>query len=164
MPSTTDVTFSGKLPQQPDDGTAYYIAAAPPDYRSSFTGSAMPFVDSEQAFYNTPNRGSVRVREDGSFDVHLVMPNSYYVGLGTVRVPPTLHVSYQVSGQRVQKAMQISRGVPFRSLTYPNTRTSPVFYASEAQYIRSQEQILHASSYPDINAEPDNFWGEKPAR
>jgi hypothetical protein len=164
MPSTTDVTFRGKLPQQPDDGVAYYIAAAPPDYRSSFTGSAMPFTDSQQAFYNTPNRGSTRVQQDGSFEVHLVMPNSYYVGLGTVRVPPTLHVVYHTDGRRMQKAMQISRGVPFRALTYPNKRTGPMFYASEAQFIRSQEEILYASAYPDINAEPDNFWGERPAR
>ncbi len=163
MPKT-DMVFRGRLQDAPDDGLAYYVAAAPPDYRASFTGSAMPFANVQQAFYNTPNRGTVRVEPDGDFEVALLLPNSYYVKFGTVKVPPTLHVVYTSQGQKRQVQMQLSDGVPFRSLTYPSKRGGADFYGYESPLIRSQEQILRAGGYPELNVEPENFWGQRPAR
>ena len=164
FPSMPDMAFSGRLEEPADDGEALFIAAAPPDYRSSFSGSALPFANEQQAFYNTPNRGKVRVGHDGGFTAHLRMPNSYYTNAGTVRVPPTIHLIYAVNGQKRQASMQVSHGVPFRSLTYPSKRGGADFYGVEHPLIRSQEEILRASGYPAVNSEPDNFWGGRPAR
>ena len=164
MPSNTDITFSDSLPFVPDGGVVHYAAAAPPDYRSSFEGSALPFADAQQAFYNTPNRGTAHVDADGRFTISMRMPNSYYLGLGTVRQPPMVHLVYTHNGARHQTSRQISRGVPYRSLTYPAKRANAMFYAPEALLVRSQEAILMASAYPDLNVEADDFWGGKPAR
>jgi hypothetical protein len=156
----------GRLPHAPDAGSATYVAAAPAEHRSSFSGSAMPFASASQAFYNTPNRGELRVGSDSEFTVRVLPPNAYYVGLGTSRVPPVLHVSYIVDGEHTATAFKIADGVPFRSLTYPASRTScAAFYGAESPFVRSQEEILRASGYPDAhNAEPADFWGGKPAR
>jgi hypothetical protein len=162
--SDTDVRFEGRLDRMPDGGVAQYMAAAPPDYRSSFSGSALPYANAQQAFYNTPNRGEVRINADGSFVVNLTMPNSYYTDGGTVKVPPALHLMYVVNGQTQQAQMQVSNGVPFRGLTYPSKRHGPLFYDHESPLIRSQEAILRAGGYPEVNIEPDSFWGGRPAR
>jgi hypothetical protein len=148
----------------PDGGQIYFLAAAPPDYRSSFSGSALPFANADQAFYNTPNRGVVKVALDGSFEITLRVPNSYYVGHGTVRVPPTLHIVYYNRGERVSSSLQVSEGVPYRSLTYPAKRANAMFYSPYDSDARSQEEILRASAYPDVNTEAPNFWGSKPPK
>ena len=165
-PSGPDVVFRGRIEGGSPDGLVLrYIAAAPPDYRSSFSGSGMPFANAEQAFYNTPNSGTASVSMDGSFSVQLRSPNSYYAGLGSARVPPTLHVSYSRGGVTVQSALPIGGGVPFRSLSYPRTRKGPEFYADDPdRLVRSQWDILYSSRYPDGNQEPADFWGGRPRR
>ena len=168
MPTiSSDLKFRGRLPcgRAPDGAEAFYVAAAPPDYRSSFTGSALPFANASHAFYNTPNRGKVQVAGDGSFEVGLQAPNAYYVAHGTVRVPPVLHLVYTVDGRRQQVALPVGRGVPFRSLTYPPSRKGAApFYAPENPTARSQYDILMASAFPAYNIQPPNFWGNKPPR
>jgi hypothetical protein len=142
-----------------------YIAAAPADYRSSFSGSGLPFASAEQAFYNTPNSGTADVDIDGAFAVRLYYPNSYYVGLGSGKVPPTLHMTYLMDGKERQHAARIGNGVPFRSLSYPRKRTGADFYEDDEQRpVMSQEAILRASAYPETNREPHNFWGDRPRR
>jgi hypothetical protein len=150
------------LASAPDDGVVRYEAAAPPDFRSSFTGSGLPFANAEHAFENTPNRGTARVGADRALEVRLRTPNSFYVGLGTVVVPPTLFVSYVTRGEPRREAFQVANGVPFRSLTYPKTRGGSGFYAVPEQLVRSQEAILHAGRYPEENREPHDFWGGRP--
>ena len=167
MPApNSDLTFRGRLPcgMAPDGGQAFYVAAAPPDYRSSFSGSALPFTHATQACYNTPNRGKVHVAGDGSFEVNLLAPNAYYVAHGTVRVPPTLHLVYSLTGRREQVSLPVAHGVPFRSLTYPPSRKDATFYAPEHPKVRSQYDILVASAFPEYNIEPANFWGTRPPR
>lgn len=159
-----DLQVRVRLQEAPDGGRVQYVAAAPPDYRTSFSGSALPFVDAQHAFYNTPNRGTALVDSEGAVTVRLVTPNSYYVGLGTVRVPPTLHLSYRVGGAARSASVRVSEGVPFRSLTYPSQRRGAAFYAPDAPLVRSQEAILRASAYPDVNQEPADFWGGRPPR
>ena len=163
-----DTVYRGRLPEGRSDGDVLeYVAASPADMRSSFSGSGFPFADAAQAFYNTPNRGKVRVAAGGTFEIKLVSPNSYYVGLGTVIVPPTVHLVYSVGGRRVQRAQPLSASpaVPYRTLTYPASRRCASFYAPESKFVRSQEQILMASGYPVLGAGvPMSFWGGKPAR
>ena len=65
--------------------------------------------------------------------------------------------------------IQIDEGVPFRTLTYPappsnNPRDSPMFYYCNKSKlpVRTQEQVLLDSGYPEVNDMPNNFWGLKP--
>ena len=164
-PGVPMVTVRGRIDGgPPDGGRVSYIAAAPVGLNSSYSGSGLPFANREQAFYATPNRGTFGVAPDGSFEVGLVPPNSFYDGLGTVKVPPTLFISYTSGGRPVRSSVVVGGGLPFRALTYPATRSSATFYAPEAPFVRSQEEILRASAYPETDAEPADFWGGKPAR
>jgi hypothetical protein len=153
-----------------DDARVEYVAAAPPHKNASFSGSCLPYTTVDQAFYGTPNRGQASVRMNRSATIQLVgMPGSFYTGLGTVVVPPTLYVAYHSGGQRRTAAVVLHHGVPFRTLTYPDKRKSAAgaFYDVKFPLARSQEQILYEAAYPAdaglvADAEPRNFWGGKP--
>lgn len=149
--------------------TVEYVAAAPPDYRMSFSGSALPFANADQAFANTPNKGSVTVHSgSNTCTLELMMPNSYMVKLGTIQVPPTVFVSFiKANGQKQVVPVKLSEPVPFRMLTYPSgpftrPRVDAMFYDNPDVPIGTQEQILRASAYPDVMKMPENFWGQKP--
>jgi hypothetical protein len=167
------VSLSFQLRQVPDDGQADYIAAAPPDFRASFNGSALPFASPQQAFDGTPNRGRVHVGTTGQVSLQLAaMPNSYYIGLGTVYVAPTVHLAYKAGGKLVRESFPVAEsGVPFRMLTYPTfdnktrARSSCMFYDNTDLPVRSQEAILRSAGYPQNKENekmPQNFWGLKP--
>jgi hypothetical protein len=163
------VLVSGRLPEKSvDGGVLHYFAAAPPDHRQSFSGSGMPFAQADQAFYDTPNVGVVKISSEGRFSIQLALPNAYYVGLGTQYVPPTVHIWYTSSGRRKDSTVRINAGIPFRMLTYPTLptrpRSGPMFYLKAPTFARSQEQILRDSAYPPLGTfkMPSNFWGLKP--
>jgi len=164
------LTVTGRMKYDSDDGTLHYYAACPADRRASFSGSGMPFADKEQAMYGTPNAGRVRMSgADGGFQVQLLRPNAYYVGLGTRYVPPTLHLWYVRGGQKRTAFIRLDDGIPFRTLTYQTVpsngraRQDATFYAAAPTLVRSQEDILRASAYPeDRKTTPANFWGTKP--
>jgi hypothetical protein len=142
-----------------------YLAAAPVDRRTSFSGSGMPYADEEQAFYDSPNTGSANVEGDGSFAIRMKVPSSYYIGLGTVLVPPTVYIKYAQEDEIKTFKIIVDGPVAFRMLTYPMhpKRASPEFYSVNPKPLpRTQEQILRASGYPTDNVVPDNFWGTKP--
>ena len=166
--SRHDFTIRIPLEHMPDDGKVHYIAPCPPDHRSSFTGSGMPFANPKQAFQGSPNMGTVDVPDEETpvITLSLAYPNAFYVGLGTVYVPPTVYLRYAYNGQMVEEAVQVSKGVPFRMLTYPGhgtrSRKDAMFYDVPNLPVRSQESILRASAYPDKNEMPENFWGTKP--
>lgn len=165
-PTKYDITVRGTIKEATDDGILYYVAAAPPDYRASYSGSALPFNSMEQAFDNTPNKGSLRL--DGSgFVIPLVFPNSYYIGLGTTFVPPTLYLRYMTSGQPKELTIKLSEGIPYRSLTYDELHKGGVSFYDDAKLklpVRTQEQIARDSDYPAMNKKQNMFWGLKPAR
>lgn len=159
-----DIVVSGTIHDKPDNGTVWYLAASPPDYRASFTGSAQPFASPQQAFENTPNAGQLNVGGDGRYSVPLLYPNSYYVDLGNTLVPPTMYMMYTRNGVEVKKSIRVGNGMPYRSLDHPHARdNNPNFYAAPgAMQVRSQERILRDSGYPVINQEAADFWGGKP--
>lgn len=146
-----------------------YWAAAPPNYRTSFAGSGLPFPNEEIAFQNSPNVGKVPLAADGSFRIRLQYPNSYYKRLGAVYVRPSLKILFRDShGNMMGKIVTINvgEGIPFRSLTWPRLRSwskGPLFYCGrESLPVRTQAQILADSAYPCQNMEPPNFWGVRP--
>ena len=161
-----DLLMYGKLSHMPDDGHVTFSAAAPVDYRASFSGSGLPFADRDQAFYATPNSGTAAVHHDGSFEIRMATPASYYAGLGTVLVRPTVFLTFELAGKRTVTHVSVDDPVAFRLGTYPhqftNARDSPAFYRADSVLPRTQEEILRASAYPLDNETPKNFWGTKP--
>lgn len=158
-----DITVFGRINERVHGNVIRYAAASPPDYRATYTGSGLPFANEAQAFYNTPNSGYVTLI-DNTFEVKLMYPNSYYVGLGTVIMPPTLYIYYQnTQGEERVVNVKISNGIPYRTLTYPKQRDSAVFYSKGWSLpVRTQEQVLRDSGYPATNTMPDDHWGLKP--
>lgn len=160
----SDITFDITLDVFPDNGSVEYVAASPPDHRSSFGGSALPFASAKQAFEGTPNRGTITVTADRKVSVNLQYPNAYYAGLGSDYIPPTVYIRYMVNGKPIHVKVKVSHGIPYRSLAHPVSRSGAEFYDNLTQLpVRSQEQILLDSAYPNVNAQASNFWGLKPA-
>lgn len=157
----------------PKEGTSIkYIASAPAERRSSFTGSCLPFANERQAFANTPNVGEVRGSPQPA-SIHLPgAPNSYYAGLGTLLIPPHVRVEYlDQSGNLRRGSASLANvvGVPFRTNTYQRMRTGAEFYDVPDVLARSQPQILQASAFPAsaaaaaaVAADLGDFWRGKP--
>ena len=170
-----NVTITGKLKNNIPDTTILYWASSPPNFRSSFSGSGLPFANPEQAFDRSPNVGAIKTI-NGEFSFNIFYPNAYYVGLGSLYVSPHVHLKICEENETHHHSIKISEGIPYRTLTYPappskNPRTGPLFYHNTNLPLRTQEQILRDSAYPSsgiinniINERsmPDNFWGAKP--
>ena len=71
--------------------TVIFWASSPPNFRSSYSGSGLPYHSPEQAFDRSPNVGAVKSK-DGTFEFNIFYPNAYYVGLGSLYVPPQVHI------------------------------------------------------------------------
>lgn len=161
-PMSSDVTVNITLTDVVDNNEIRYVAAAPADYRYNFSGSALPFANPSQAFENTPNKGKITM-SGNTFQVKLLYPNSYYIGLGTVMVPPMLSLHYKSNGEEKTLNIKIAESIPYRYLNHPESRVSPMFYhGTDELEVRTQEQILRESSYPSTNTMPSNYWGLKP--
>ncbi len=223
-----EILVQGEVNTDSPDPTIVYWAPNPPTYSTSFSGSALPYHDSIQAYDRTPNIGAVKA-VNRKFQFRIKYPNAYYIGLGSLYVPPHIHFkiceddSWQdgtggirwimptpdntidnnegnnMNVNRLNNAnnnnnevinnnnntnvnsnnnnksdnlyhtIQIDEGVPFRTLTYPappsnNPRDSPMFYYCNKSKlpVRTQEQVLLDSGYPEVNDMPNNFWGLKP--
>lgn len=162
-----DIKVKGRIEESVKNNKINYIAASPADHRATYTGSGLPFANQLQAFDNTPNIGEKTLGHDNSFEIDLMTPNSYMVGLGSVTIPPTLFIRY-VNGEGEAKvvSIKVSDGIPYRTLTYPmvpRARSDVTFYDSQFYLpVRSQERILLEAGYPRVNKMPANHWGTKP--
>lgn len=162
-----EVIVTGRIFDRVNGNRIHYFAASPADKRMSFTGSGLPFANAKQAFDGSPNKGIVVVGIDNSFEIKLMMPNSYYASLGTVLIPPTLYIYFDNGIEERKISIKLSDGIPFRMGTYPNGLTMPrrdaQFYSSMWDLpVRTQEDILRSSAYPLKNKMDENFWGFKP--
>lgn len=167
-----DIKITGTVPSNVNK--VMFWAAAPPTYGTSFSGSGLPYNDPISAHENTPNRGSANVQY-GKFSFTIKYPNAYYIGLGTLYVPPHVNIKLCQSGvpenseSNRKVSIKVDEGIPFRTLTYPappskKPRNSPLFYCEPWHGARTQEAILRSAGYPEVNNTPDNFWGMKPAK
>lgn len=146
-----------------------FWAANPATYSSNYSGSGLPFPNEEVAFENSENVGIAEL-SGGNFSFSLRLPNSYYTNMGTRYVHP--EVQLQVFDTNTNKSVSeiqhvnLGEGIPYRTLTYPKQRNwnnGPEFYKKDIlPSIRTQEQILLDSAYPETNTMPRNFWGKKP--
>lgn len=162
------VRGSLKIPVS-NDAKLFFWAAAPPTKGISFSGSGMPYPNALVAYDSTPNKGVVPI-VNGAFEFSIKHPNAYYIGLGSLYLPPHINFKLCAEGQPDGYfSVQIDDGIPFRMLTYPapptkKPRLNPMFYYEPEKGARSQEDILRASAYPSGYTMPDNFWGARPPR
>ena len=145
-----------------------FKAASSPTYSSNFSGSGLPFPNTDIAFENSENIGTCNI-SNGKFSFSMRYPNSYYINMGATYVHPEVQIQVFDSNNRSVSEIQhinLGEGIPFRTLTYPSQRDwneGPLFYKEDnLPAVRSQEQILKDSAYPNINKVPRNFWGKKP--
>lgn len=163
-----DINVKGSINEFVKDKKIRYIAACPADYKYTFTGSGLPFQNQLQAFENTPNIGIITLSYNNTFNINLMYPNSYQVGLGSVLLGPTLYLQYYDKNEN-EKIITIKLGnnIPYRNATYPNGRgrNKVGFYDTQFTLVpRTQEQILRSSKYPNQNQTYDNFWGLRPPK
>lgn len=165
-----DVLVQGEVKSKTPDPTIVYWAPNPPTWSQSYSGSGLPYHDSIQAYQKTPNVGSVKA-VNRKFEFRIKFPNAYYVGLGSLYVPPIIHfkICEEECNEKEYHTIELGKGIPFRTLTYPSPpskkpRDSPVFYHCDKNKlpVRSQERVLRDSGYPEDNRMPDDFWGLKP--
>ena len=166
---TGDVVVKGTVNSNSPNPVVIYWAANPPTYSTSFSGSGLPYPNPEVAYNRTSNAGAVRAN-NREFSFKLKHPNAYYVGLGTLYIPPHVHIKVCESDvEDIHHTIQLGEGIPFRTLTYPAPpseapRISPLFYQSVNNVVRTQEQIIRDGGYPLENKMPTNFWGLRPPR
>ena len=165
-----DVLVQGEVKSNTSDPTIVYWAPNPPTWSQSYTGSGLPYHDSIQAYQKSPNVGAVKA-VNRKFEFRIKFPNSYYVGLGSLYVPPVVHFKICEEGSDGKKyhTIDLGNGIPYRTLTYPSPpsnrpRNSPMFYhcGKNKLQVRTQEQVLRDSGYPEDNKMHDDFWGLKP--
>ena len=164
-PFNTDIVIRGYFTESIDDNVIQYISPAPPDYRSSFSGSALPYANEEQAFENTPNFGSV-ILKNNKFSFDISTPNGYYGDFTNKIVVPYVIINYKIAA--VEKTLRINLDeltIPYRTLSHPEHRKNALFYSNQELPIRNQETLLRDSKYPTTTniKNNDSFWGLKPA-
>lgn len=150
------VTNSGKK--------VVYWAAAPPTRGYSFSGSSLPYPNTQSAYDNTCNKGAVYVN-DGKFSFKIKQPNSYYNENWELVKP---HVNIKVCNENDDgetTVISVSDSIPYRSLDHPTERTSVNFYSDYSHIsnrvpcVRGQNQILLSSAY---GLKRNTFWGDMP--
>lgn len=157
--SKYDIIINIETKNNVDDDVLYFVAPNPPDYRTSYSGSALPFHNENQAFENTPNKGKVVFKKNkASFGIKY--PNSYYKNIGNIQVLPHVDLIYKISGKEYIFSYKLSENpIPYRSLTHPYTRLSPMFYEPKTEkQIASQCTLFTNTAYPKTNISLDNFW------
>jgi len=163
-PSCFDVVLNLHFKEVVDDQKVKYIAASPPDYRGSFSGSGLPFANEEQAFEGTPNTGVLQLYGN-SGQLKLFLPNSYYTDFMGSIMGPSVRVHYLSNGTPRSGLVLLNNAVPYRALTYQQSRRDegPLFYDGGFELqVRTQAQVLTEAGYPKRNVMHKNFWGTKP--
>ena len=142
------------------DNTQYikYWAADPINNTYSFSNRGKPFHNKDQAYTKKVNIGKSKITNN-RFTCSITMPNSYYINLGTDLIKPILNI--QMDGDNKYDFIQLSDGIPFRSLSLPSNHKES-FTNVTLPEDRSQSEILSDSAFPAKNKNQENFWGFKP--
>lgn len=140
-----------------------YIGAAPIHKNGSYSGSALPFPNQFIAFENTPNTDIVKLNNKNEFEFLIKTPGQYYTHLGSVLIPSRIYIQYNNDFLNKTVEINIGKEYPYRTLTYDKRHKDVMFYDNVRNLpIRSQEQILYDSGYPQ-NLESKTFWNLKPS-
>ena len=156
-----DLVIQGYFSEKVDNNEIYYIAPNPPDYRTSFNGSALPYMSKHQAYDNTPNIGKVTLSDNNTFSINISYPNSYYEDFTNNIIPPYVLIDYYFEGINKNVKINLDIQVPNRTIRHP-PQYNEMFYTNAPKLeIRSQEKILRDSQFKNIKDNND-FWGLKP--
>tara|TARA_B100001094_G_C18171016_1_gene795082 strand:+ start:1377 stop:1922 length:546 start_codon:yes stop_codon:yes gene_type:complete len=166
--NNNSITIYGKIYIENGSVLEYY-AANPPNYLHSYTGSGLPFPNSQIAYQNSTNYGKINIKNN-TYSFTIKFPNAFYCGLGSKYVEPHVIVRITNTNGNTFKPIfiKLNNGLPYRTLTHPPPPeswpriNSLFYYGRDSLPVRSQEQILRDSSYPILNEYPKNFWGLKP--
>lgn len=130
-------------PSKKVDDRVRVLVPMPPDYKYSFSGSALPFPTEEAAF--SPGQLVIADEKNGRVELNNVRPPNWYYCNGAYG-PPRACAQYYSHGRPVQEMLVVHGAprVPGRSLTpipktYATTRDAPV---------TSQERLLLARAMP----------------
>tara|TARA_B100001123_G_C14989099_1_gene898846 strand:+ start:127 stop:774 length:648 start_codon:yes stop_codon:yes gene_type:complete len=141
-----------------------YWAANSPDSHCSFSGSGLPFPNETIAYENTKNQGSLPI-VDLNFSLNMLKPNSYYTNQGKVLVKPHVNIMFMTGDNKPLGTIykiDIDNYIPYRTLSME--RKNVMFYHNALLPIRTQEEIIRDSAYPEQTMkEHKNFWGLKPS-
>jgi hypothetical protein len=85
-----EILVQGEVKSKTPNPVIVYWAPNPPTYTTSFSGSALPYHDSIQAYNKTPNIGATQCT-NRKFEFRIKYPNAYYIGLGSLYIPPHVH-------------------------------------------------------------------------
>jgi len=111
-----DFLVQGTIKHANPNAIVKFFAAAPPDFRTSYAGSALPFANPEMAYESTPNKGAVRA-SNGDFQFKVVYPNQFYVDQGKTLLPPHALIKVCDDHHEEIQVLRLGDGVPHRTLT-----------------------------------------------
>ena len=160
-----DIAVGLEIPADAVTGELFYIAAAPADYRLTFTGSALPQTSFEAAIQGTPNRGMVHGVPGELKNIKLYCPNSYRDDEHGKVMPPCIPLAWETAGGWKTAWQQVASRIPYRALTdHPLRKLNhELFYEGTHELpVRSQEHLIRQCGYPLKNVEPTNPWGLRP--
>jgi len=93
-----------------------FWASSPADMRQSYSGSGLPYPNSDIALIDSPNNGVIELSPIGSFQLNIIRPNSYYVNQGNTLIPPQLSFRLDYNGSKIYN-IKIGDPIPHRSLS-----------------------------------------------
>lgn len=138
-----DLEISGVFESNIDNDIFYYIAASPPDYRASFSGSALPYKSKIQAYDNTPNCGYVKLKNN-TFSFSIMNPNSYYEDFSNTLKPSYIMINYKIEGE--DKILKIILDNTLNNKKLVHEYTNPLDFLNDNEEILSQEKRLMTKS------------------
>lgn len=106
------------------------LAANPVDNITSYSGTGMPFPNSDYAFENTPNK--YVIGKSGLFDVDFTYPNSYYINNGKTKLVSSIFFIFE-DYEKKQKFIRFELNdlFPLKTLINREARKGPEFYNSK---------------------------------
>eukprot|EP00798_Chlamydomonas_sp_ICE-L_P019606 gene19606-26289_t len=124
-----DIVLNLSIDEDVDEIIVEYLAASPPDYRQSFSGSGLPHSSIFQAYSSTPNTGVVHV-ENGNLALRLLNPNAYY-DEKMMRVDPHVLLRFRSNGLLRTVDIKLGPSVPSRDIM--TTRNARVLSSMRAR-------------------------------
>lgn len=106
------------------NNTINIIAANPSDSLGNYSGTNLPFPNTDIAFENTVNKFNIKSQ---NINIELKYPNSYYSILnGKEKIPPTIYIGDENSNNI--ESIILEDNCPLKTLISRNHYNLPNFY------------------------------------
>tara|TARA_B110000003_G_C16649836_1_gene533685 strand:+ start:514 stop:1002 length:489 start_codon:yes stop_codon:yes gene_type:complete len=100
------------------------MAANPPDILGNYSGTSLPFPNTDIAFEKTKNKFNIKSQ---NINIKLEYPNSYYCILnGKDKIPPTIYITDENNDNIISFALEDN--CPLKTLISRNYNNLPEFY------------------------------------